>query len=280
MVIRRPSAGLWARTRTATNDVVTDNRIAAAPAGSRIRTTSWSRTWLRCAAALALVLLATPSLAADPTGTAPGAPTQGAGTSPTPDTFIGELGKLFGKDADDEAGGSSVAEESEGSDDDDGEGSIGIVGAFNGVSSFSPNSNGAALALESNMTSLLMLSESSATLMAAVSSSGQVTAACTMYNADGSFARAFMGGSMSSLNSTSVGYVFGIDGSGNVDSMAGGVNGPVNALYCDNDTQLVYVGGNFTSTVSGLVTSVATMRAASTGSLAVYAAGNKAWREL
>ncbi|KAJ2589549.1 hypothetical protein IWW49_002433, partial [Coemansia sp. RSA 1797] len=204
MVNRRPSAGLLARSRATTDDAVTENRIATRPvsrisAGSHTRTTSWSRTWLRCAVALALVLLATPSLAADPTPATLDAAPQSMSTDPTPDTFIGELGKLFGKDAD-EGDVSSAEEASAGTDDsdDDDEGSIGIVGAFNGVSWFSPNSKGAALALDSDMSSLLMLSESSATLLAAASSSGQVTTACALYNKDGSFARAFMGGSVSS----------------------------------------------------------------------------------
>ncbi|KAJ2798080.1 hypothetical protein H4R20_004949, partial [Coemansia guatemalensis] len=170
----------------------------------------------------------------------------------------------------------SDSDDSQSSDD----GSIGIVGAFNGVSSFSPDSPGSALSLNSSMTSFVALSQNAVELLAAGSSTGDVAAACALYKRDGTFAKAYFGGTISMLNSTTLGYVFGVDAAGNIDAMTGGVNGPVNALYCDDKTQLVYVGGNFTNTASGLTTSVATMRSLSTGGLAVYQASEGTWQAL
>ncbi|KAJ2629921.1 hypothetical protein H4R22_003033 [Coemansia sp. RSA 1290] len=279
MVRSRSRVGAWTRIETTTAPAASSSRMPSAYArsahGSHTRTATWSCTWLRYVAVLAFVLLATPSLAAEPTGSALSAPLSGTNVDPTPvPESNGELGELLGRIAENNEEDSS---EESASDSDDNEGSIGIVGAFNGVSSFSPGSNGAALGLDSNSMSLLSLTENSATLLAAASASGQVTAACTIYDS-GSFKKVFMGGSISMLNTTTVGYVFGVDASGNIDSMLGGVNGPVNALYCDNETQLVYVGGNFTSTVNGLTSNVATMRSTSTGSLAIYEATGGAWR--
>ncbi|KAJ2851692.1 hypothetical protein IWW36_000837 [Coemansia brasiliensis] len=281
MVCSRPRAGAWKRIDFIAASVASNSRMPSAYArsahGSHTRTATWSCTWLRYVAVLALVLLATPSLAADPTDGALSASLSGTNVDPTPGPESNlELGELLGRIAENNEENSS---DEDVSDSDDNEGSIGIVGAFNGVSSFSPGSSGAALGLDSSSMSLLSLTENSATLLAAASASGQVTAACTIYES-GSFKKVFMGGSISMMNTTTVGYVFGVDASGNVDSMLGGVNGPVNALYCDNDTQLVYVGGNFTSTVNGLTSNVATMRSTSTGSLAIYDADGGAWRPL
>ncbi|KAI7829170.1 cortical protein marker for cell polarity-domain-containing protein [Kickxella alabastrina] len=62
--------------------------------------------------------------------------------------------------------------------------------------------------------------------------------------------------------------------------MNGGVDGPINALYCDQGTQQVFVGGSFTSTVEGMTSSIVTMRSSSTGGIAVYNATAKAWKQL
>ncbi|KAJ1852706.1 hypothetical protein LPJ73_002777, partial [Coemansia sp. RSA 2703] len=160
------------------------------------------------------------------------------------------------------------------------EGGIGIVGGFSGVSSFSPNNGGASLALDKDMTSVVSLSKDSGILLGTFTADGQITAGCSFYNSDGSISQSFFGGTITSLNSTNVGYVVGVDSSGLVDVMSGGVDGPINALYCDQGTNQVFVGGNFTSTIAGLTTSIATMRSASTGSMAIYSAGNKSWQHV
>ncbi|KAJ2616802.1 hypothetical protein H4S08_000638 [Coemansia sp. RSA 1365] len=243
----------------------------------------WRRTaWLQCIAALVLLLLVSPVVAANSNLAVADASLQESYPSPTPapvgNTELGEL--LFergiAEEDSSEAESESDEEESQSSDD----GSIGIVGAFNGVSSFSPNSSGSALSLNSSMTSFVALSQNAVELLAAGSSVGNVVAACALYKDDGTFAKAYFGGTISMLNSTTLGYVFGVDAAGKFDAMTGGVNGPVNALYCDDKTQLVYVGGNFTNTVSGLTTSVATMRSLSTGGLAVYKASQRTWQAL
>ncbi|KAI9502916.1 hypothetical protein BX070DRAFT_235320 [Coemansia spiralis] len=169
---------------------------------------------------------------------------------------------------------------SESADKNNEEGGIGIVGAFSGISSFTPNSNGAALSLDANLTSVVSLSQDAASLLASATTDGDILAACAFYNSDGSIAKAFFGGSFSMLNSTTAGYVAGVDFNGNIDSMLGGVNNMVNALFCDQDTQLVYVGGNFSSTAAGRTTSIATMLSSSTGALATYNASKGVWQDL
>ncbi|KAJ2162384.1 hypothetical protein GGF46_000748 [Coemansia sp. RSA 552] len=218
------------------------------------------RRLLQCIVALALVvaLLATPVLCAEPSEVA--------------------MDLVLHKDLD--PAESSTASELESDDEDDDEGNIGIVGGFNGVSSFSPGSDASALTLNSSLTSLVSLSESAAQLLATGTAIGDITTACTLYGTDGKLSKAFFGGSISSLNRTTVGYVAGVDMAGNIDTMLGGVNGPVNALFCDNETQLVYVGGNFTSTTTGLTGSVATMRSESTGGLAIYEPSAHGWQSL
>ncbi|KAJ2855870.1 hypothetical protein J3B02_001932 [Coemansia erecta] len=163
---------------------------------------------------------------------------------------------------------------------DDDEGGIGIVGGFSGVSSFNPNNKGASLSLDKDTTSLVALSRESGMLLESFTLEGQVTAGCSFYNSDGSILQSFFGGTFTSLNSSQAGYVAGVDTNGRVDFMAMGVNGPVNALYCHQDTKQVFVGGSFTSTQAGLTTDVATMYSSSTGGMAIYSAANKTWQQL
>ncbi|KAJ1955866.1 hypothetical protein GGI12_005460, partial [Dipsacomyces acuminosporus] len=159
-------------------------------------------------------------------------------------------------------------------------GEIGIVGAFRGVSSFTPNGGGATLTLDKGVSSLISLSQNSAALLTSTATDGKVTAACAFYDGDGNISRAFFGGSISAVNSTAVGYVAGIDANGNIDTMKGGVDGPINALFCEQETRQVYVGGNFTNTAAGLTTDVSTLHSSSTGGLAVYNATSQKWNPL
>ncbi|KAJ1666348.1 hypothetical protein IW140_001077 [Coemansia sp. RSA 1813] len=235
-------------------------------------------SWLRCVAVLALLFIISPVLATSD------ASSPDVSVSITTNSELGSMSEadvatstddgFFSSDA-----SSSEESSSDGSDESDG-GGIGIVGAFSGISSFTPNSSGAALSLNSSMTSLVWLSQNAASSLFSATTDGDITAACAFYNNDGSIAKAYFGGSFISINSTSAGYVAGVDANGKLDTMFGGVNGPVNALFCDNDTQLVYVGGNFSSTVSGLTTDIATMRSSSTGALAMYNSSKGTWQTL
>ncbi|KAJ2709882.1 hypothetical protein H4R19_004024, partial [Coemansia spiralis] len=263
------------------------------PAGARVSSTSAAarparhRVWLRCAAALALIALATPALAAGAADGPPAlaVPVLAAAVTPGParDGTFGLPDPRNSLSPDDESssiGSTDSDGESSSARDSAAKGNIGIVGTFNGVSSFSPNSPGGALALDSNRTSVVALSQTAASLLTAASSEGQVTAACALYTKSGELSKAYFGGTVSKLNNTIVGYVFGLGADGRFDAMASGVNGPVNALYCDGETGLVYVGGNFSSTAAGLTGSVSTMRSSSTGGLAVYAPAKGAWQTL
>ncbi|KAJ2553871.1 hypothetical protein EV175_002782 [Coemansia sp. RSA 1933] len=259
--------------------VVTSSSASPQP-GTRATSPSWHSMWLRSVVAFALLLLVSPVLAADDSSTSSvtvSTATSSIESSATPDTKAATTtnADLFSSDA----STTTTSSEESSSEESDG-GGIGIVGAFSGISSFTPNSNAAALSLNSNLTSLVWLSQNAASPLLSATTDGDISAACAFYNQDGSIAKAYFGGSFISINSTNAGYVAGVDANGNVDSMLGGVDGPVNALFCDDDTQLVYVGGNFTSTVSGLTTDIATMSSSSTGALALYNSSQSAWQTL
>lgn len=159
-------------------------------------------------------------------------------------------------------------------------GDIGIVGSFSGISSFTPGGKSSALKLSSEDESLISLSQSSASVIESSKMNGQITTACFLYNSDGSVSKTYFGGSLTSLNQTPIGYVAAIDSSGHIDTMHDGVYGPINTLYCDQDLQMVYVGGNFSSTVVGLTDSVATARSQSSGNMAIYSHKHSAWQHL
>ncbi|KAJ1722657.1 hypothetical protein LPJ53_002961 [Coemansia erecta] len=204
---------------------------------------------------------------------------QSAGAISTPESLAEDFESSSAFDDDFGSEDESLSDDVD-TDDQSDEGGIGIVGGFSGVSSFSPNNSGASLSLDKDLTSVVSLSKDSGILMGTFTAEGQVTAGCSFYNSDGSISQSFFGGTITSLNSTNVGYVVGVDPFGLVDVMSGGVDGPVNALYCDPGTNQVFVGGNFTSTIAGLTTSIATMRSSSTGSMAIYSAGSKAWQQV
>ncbi|KAJ2740760.1 hypothetical protein GGI20_005635 [Coemansia sp. BCRC 34301] len=224
-----------------------------------------SSAWLRCIAILALLFVASPALAADPS------------TSPSSTPATTPIATLSSSKTD--LSSSSAGQSDTPKDPEDG-GGIGIVGAFSGVSSFSPATSGSTLSLNNTRTSLIALSQSSASLLASASVDGPITTACAFYNKDGSVSSAYFGGSITTLNATTVGFVVGVNSVGQVDQMGGGVSGPVNALFCHQKSGTVYVGGNFTTVSASLTLSVATMRSRSTGALALYDSFAKTWLPL
>ncbi|KAJ2637355.1 hypothetical protein GGF40_002414 [Coemansia sp. RSA 1286] len=260
------------------------------------------RTWIRTVAILGLLLVAVlPVMGADSSDAVAAslsvASTTGPDSKPNSLADDPELRALSADESDgddqdsidDDAkeSSSSLSDELDSIDEPqpeegerDDEGGIGIVGGFSGVSSFNPNNKGASLSLDKDMTSVVALSRESGMLLGSFTAEGQVTTGCSFYNSDGSILQSFFGGTLISLNSTQVGYVAGVDANGQIDDMAMGVNGPVNALFCHQDTKQVFVGGSFTSTISGLTTSIATRRSASTGGIAIYNVTSKAWRQV
>ncbi|KAJ1888632.1 hypothetical protein LPJ66_008471, partial [Kickxella alabastrina] len=294
----RARAEHWARSsadRTATtraDSALRDNRLTASNTQSSGLQDDASnicsrtirarpRSWLRRIAVIGLLVAAavSPALAADSSGSSVST-TVAVATGPistaTPlrSASESELDEESELESDgDSSNEAESAEESDisgldtGDNEDDG-GGIGIVGGFSGVSSFSPDVNSPTLSLNNSLTSVVALSTDSASLLGSYTATGQVTAGCSFYNKDGSISQSFFGGTLNSLDSKYVGYVAGLDSDGLVDTMNGGVDGPINALYCDQGTQQVFVGGSFTSTVEGMTSSIVTMRSSSTGGIA------------
>ncbi|OLY85135.1 Polarized growth protein rax2 [Smittium mucronatum] len=54
------------------------------------------------------------------------------------------------------------------------------------------------------------------------------------------------GGFFSTINNSSASNIFAKDSRGNNNTFLGGVNGPVNSVFCDNKNSIVWLGGNFT----------------------------------
>ncbi|KAJ2492050.1 hypothetical protein IWW37_001764 [Coemansia sp. RSA 2050] len=246
-------------------------------------TAARSSAWMRCTAILALMFVASPALAADSStlfASTPTPTTAGSGSAITPVSTISSNTSSDVSSSSSSNSGGGGSSQSGSVEELEGDGGIGIVGAFSGVSSFSPTSSGSALSLNSTRTSLAALSQNSALLLASASANGPITAACAFYNKDGTISTAYIGGSFTTLNSTSVGYVAAVSATGQIDPMGGGVNGPVNALYCSQKSGIVYVGGNFTTVSASLTSSVATMRSNSTGALTLYSSATKTWLPL
>ncbi|KAJ1958826.1 hypothetical protein EC988_000045 [Linderina pennispora] len=234
-------------------------------------------------AALALVAMLavfTPALAADSTSTSLTTPTPKA-TAVRGPTHASQSESGSESESMDELGEIDEVSGKAGSSNTTNGGSIGIVGGFRGVSLYTGNTGGATLKLDSTVSSIISLSQDTVSFLSNAPSDGDITAACAFYNSDGSVSQVFVGGSsLSKVNSTDVSYVAGISASGKIDSMQGGVNGPVNALYCDQDKQVVYVGGNFTTTTAATLKSVSTSDSAATGHLVLYDVAASNWRTL
>ncbi|KAJ2799700.1 hypothetical protein H4S07_005370, partial [Coemansia furcata] len=226
--------------------------------------------WLRCIAILALLFVASPALAADSSTLPSSTPALTQGSSNSATTPFPTLSSNSNSDVSTSSSSSSSSAQPDNPDELEDGGGIGIVGAFSGISSFSPTTSGSALSLNNTRTSLVALSQSSASLLASASADGPIIAACAFYNQDGSISSAYFGGSFTTLNKTSVGYIAAVNSAGQIDPMGGGVNGPVNALFCNQKSGVVYVGGNFTTVAASLTSSVATMRSNSTGALTLY----------
>lgn len=144
-------------------------------------------------------------------------------------------------------------------------GSVALAGSFAGLSFYDPSSSAAA------STANTTLSGSRSTLFAATAGSGasaapipiaqtsdggSISAVCHLPSSAGSSTSSngtlFVGGSFSSLSGVDVRNVGLVDlSSGAVSALGSGVDGAVNALYCNSSSGEVWLGGAFSASSSG-----------------------------
>ncbi|GAC92980.1 hypothetical protein PHSY_000540 [Pseudozyma hubeiensis SY62] len=131
-------------------------------------------------------------------------------------------------------------------------GAVSIAGSFAGIelwnqtgSSASPNAtyNPAASSL------LSRANNGTVSFISATEQGGTIRAICQMQSSPNTV---FVAGNFFSIGGTSVSNIASYDPRSNTfHDMAGGLDGVVQALYCDNEHQQLIVGGSFTAPVNG-----------------------------
>jgi hypothetical protein len=119
-------------------------------------------------------------------------------------------------------------------------GTVGIAGAFAGLDLY----NASAPTIDSSTATLVSRdSDGALTVLGSTSSGGRLLAACTLQNT------LFVGGLFDSISGTSANNIASYDSSSRTFSALGatgaGLDGEVNALYCDSKTGVVWAGGSF-----------------------------------
>ena len=131
-------------------------------------------------------------------------------------------------------------------------GAVSIAGSFAGIelwnqtrSSASPNAT-----YDSAASSLLSRANNgSVSFISATEQGGTIRAICQMQSSPNTV---FVAGNFFSIGGTSVSNIASYNPQTNTfDNMAGGLDGTVEALFCDNDHKQLIVGGSFTGPVNG-----------------------------
>ncbi|PVU91360.1 hypothetical protein BB561_004425 [Smittium simulii] len=116
-----------------------------------------------------------------------------------------------------------------------------LIGDFNGISNSPP-------LFFSNQASSKLVSfghNSTNNLNIATAENEVITAACSLNFNNNSWS--VVGGAFSSINGYKANNIFASSFDGRLLDFLLGLNGPVNALYCDQLNRIVWVGGNFTA---------------------------------
>ena len=126
-------------------------------------------------------------------------------------------------------------------------GKVGLAGAFAGLDLFQNSSS--SLTFDPSTSSLLSRnSDGSLTRIASTNSGGSILAGCALGDSY------YIAGSFTSVGGASASNVASYDPSSNTFSPLGsdGPNGEVNAIYCDDSQNNVWVGGKFMSPASAV----------------------------
>lgn len=123
-------------------------------------------------------------------------------------------------------------------------GRIGIAGDFNGISLYEYEGQNGRPPPSNGSESLLGMLPNGA-LTSVVSTDASIRAMCTFRLSDGELQGVVIGGNFTSLDGTESTAVALYNPETGEITPLDGLEGEVNALYCDNDEDTVYVGGNF-----------------------------------
>ncbi|OMJ19660.1 Bud site selection protein RAX2 [Smittium culicis] len=85
-------------------------------------------------------------------------------------------------------------------------------------------------------------------------------------------------GFFSSINNQPASNVFAINSQGKTNNFSGGVNGPVNSLYCDSANSIVWLGGNFTKPKAAFASSSISSLSDYQGKLLAYDFSKDLWK--
>lgn len=126
----------------------------------------------------------------------------------------------------------------------DGLGKVALAGDFDAISIYS--FEGEQLGLTKNGSDSVLVQLPNGRFTALATADANIEAMCTLEMKDGTIAGIVVGGNFTSLGGVEANGVALINPSdGKVTPMTG-LQGKVNALLCDKDSELVYVGGEFT----------------------------------
>ncbi|KAF8469584.1 cellular morphogenesis protein [Kalaharituber pfeilii] len=125
-------------------------------------------------------------------------------------------------------------------------GKVGLAGDFNGISIYSYEGQQVSALANKNGSDSVMVQLPNGAFTAVVSADANIDAMCTFEKKDGKVVGVVVGGNFTSLGGVEANGVALVNPSDGTVTSMNGLNGKVSALYCDKDTETVYVGGEFT----------------------------------
>ncbi|KAK9766136.1 hypothetical protein K7432_005011 [Basidiobolus ranarum] len=155
---------------------------------------------------------------------------------------------------------------------------LSIAGQFNGISTYSPNSN--VSRLNPNVDSLIRKTKNTLELVGYTSVGGSINAMCNMPSKQGGGdvdlqAQIFVAGNFTHIGGVEVNNIALYDPSTRLFSpLVKGLDGPIYDLYCDASRNIVYVGGAFTGPVPVNISDKYGLLQTFGGSIAMWSNGN------
>ncbi|CAO3691119.1 hypothetical protein G6F70_006527 [Rhizopus microsporus] len=146
---------------------------------------------------------------------------------------------------------------------------LGISGSYNGISLYTDTNQ--LTQIPSSTSSVISFSNDTLfQLLASSNLNGTIHDSCILYNS------IYIAGNFSTINGIHANHIAALDiHTGQLDTLAQGLDGPVSTVYCDAETKSVFVGGSFTAPVNTNQLSYSASLAQFGGSIAVW--NGKQW---
>lgn len=126
----------------------------------------------------------------------------------------------------------------------DGLGKVALAGDFNAISIYS--FEGEKIGLKRNGSDSVLLQLPQGKFVPLATADASIEAMCTLELKDGTILGVVIGGNFTSLGGVEANGVALLNATDGTVTPMSGLTGKVNALLCDKDSELVYVGGEFT----------------------------------